>query len=336
MRIQILPLLLAGLTMVACHKQPPAIATNEPVPIEVRGVVAKVEAIPAIIEVPAAVRPARRAAISAQTTGTILKMPILGQTVSAEELLVELSSPDAEARLQLARAQLAEAERAVARERDLVDRRVSPAESLRAATDALNIARAATTAAEALFAHTRILAPFAGIVTAQHKLTGDLATPGTSLLVLESTRDFRAEGALPAANSEAFAAGSEILVQTDPKLNPFPGRIEEIATADPLTFSRFAKVSFSTTAAFSGQFARLLVSAGQSKAILVPRSAVTLFGQMERVFVVSGQRASLRLVRTGREVGDSVEILSGLAPGETIVATPSESLRDGSTIEIRP
>ncbi|HRP06507.1 MAG TPA: hypothetical protein PLV87_16455, partial [Opitutaceae bacterium] len=86
----------------------------------------------------------------------------------------------------------------------------------------------------------------AGIVTAQHKLTGDLATPGTSLLVLESTRDFRAEGALPAANSEAFAAGSEILVQTDPKLNPFPGRIEEIATADPLTFSRFAKVSFST------------------------------------------------------------------------------------------
>ncbi|MBP7140782.1 MAG: efflux RND transporter periplasmic adaptor subunit [Opitutaceae bacterium] len=336
MRFRILPLLLAGLTIAACHKPPPAAATGESAAIEVGTVVARSDAVPAFIEVPAAVRPAQRAAISAQLTGPILKMPELGQTAAANEVLVEISSPDAEARLGLVRAQLAEAERAVTRERDLVDRRVSPAESLRAATDALHIARAATAAAEAHLAHTRIFTPFAGIVTAQHKLTGDLATPGSALLVLESTRDFRAEGAIPAENSRTFATGTEILVQTDPKSPPLRGRIEEIAPSDPRTFTRFAKVSFSTSSAFSGQFARLLVPAGQSSAILVPRSTVTTFGQMDRIFVVSDGRASLRLVRIGRTIGDTVEILSGLAPGEAVVVTPSAALRDGSPITIRP
>ncbi len=336
MRIQFLSLLLAGLAVGACHKQPVQMAPDESAAIEVRIAVTKVAAVPEFIEVPAAVRPAQRAAIAAQLSGVILKMPTLGQGAAADELLIEIASPDAEASLGLTRAQLAEAERAVTRERDLVDRRVSPAESLRAATDALHIARAATVAAEAHFAHTRIFAPFAGMVTTQHRLKGDLATPGTPLLVFESTQDFRAEGALPAQVSESIATGTEILVQTDPQSPPLPGRIEEIAPADPLTFTRFAKVSFSTSSAFSGQFARLLVPSGQTNSILVPRAAVTTFGQMERVFVVSDQRASLRLVRVGRTVGDDIEILSGLNSGETVIVTPSQAMRDGSPIVIRP
>jgi RND family efflux transporter MFP subunit len=336
MRIQIPLIPLACLAIAGCDKQPLATVAPQSAAIEASVVMARLEAVPAFIEVPAAVRPAQRAAISAQLTGVILKIPPLGQTVAADEPLVLISSPDAEARLGLAQAQLAEAERVFARERDLVDRRVSPAESLRAATDALNIAKASSFGAKAQFAHTRIFAPFAGIVTVQHKLAGDLATPGTPLLILESTRDFRAEGAVPAENSEAFVAGSEILVRIDQDSAPLHGRIEEIAPADALTFTRFVKVSFSTPSAFSGQFARLLVSTGKSSAILVPRSAVSTLGQMERVFVANNRRASLRLVRIGRTIGEEVEVLSGLVAGENVIVTPSAVLRDGSLITTRP
>jgi multidrug efflux pump subunit AcrA (membrane-fusion protein) len=70
--------------------------------------------------------------------------------------------------------------------------------------------------------------------------------------------------------------------------------------------------------------------------LLVPSSAVTTFGQMERVFVVSANRALLRLVKIGARHGADIEILSGLATGERIVADPAAPLRDGQSVEVKP
>jgi len=336
MRTRAFPSLLAVLALAACHKSPPAHDARDQAAIAVKTTRAAAEVIPAFVEVPAVVRPALRADISSQITGAIVEIALLGQKASAGDPLVRLSSPDADARLGLARAQFAEAERAVARETDLVERRVSPPEALRAATDALRIARAGVTAAEALVAHTRIAAPFAGRVTTQFKLSGDLATPGASLLVMESTQDLRAEGSLPEEFSASFAVGTELGVQLDRRAPPVTGRIEEIASADPLTHTRFAKLSFSTPEAFSGQFARLLIPSASDTAIVVPASAVTSFGQMERIFVVVGQHAVLRLVKVGRTIGERVEILSGLSAGESVILNPPAALRDGSPVATEP
>jgi multidrug efflux pump subunit AcrA (membrane-fusion protein) len=58
---------------------------------------------------------------------------------------------------------------------------------------------------------------------------------------------------------------------------------------------------------------------------------------MERVFVVGeGNRAVLRLVKTGARRGDRIEILSGLAAGERLVAAPPAGLREGQPLEVLP
>ena len=66
--------------------------------------------------------------------------------------------------------------------------------------------------------------------------------------------------------------------------------------------------------------------------LTVPTSALSSFGQMQRVFVVADGQAAMRLVKVGRVEGDHSVVLAGLNPGETIVAQPPAALRDGQPV----
>jgi len=85
----------------------------------------------------------------------------------------------------------------------------------------------------------------------------------------------------------------------------------------------------------SGQFARLAVPIGESDSLRVPVSAVVQRGQLEIVFVVANQHAQLHLVRTGKRVGDEMEILSGLHSGDSVVIEGATQLTDGQPVEAR-
>ena len=62
----------------------------------------------------------------------------------------------------------------------------------------------------------------------------------------------------------------------------------------------------------AGQFGRVAMPVGETAALRVPASAVVQRGQMEMVFVVSDGKAQLRLVKTGKRIGDEVELVSGV------------------------
>jgi membrane fusion protein (multidrug efflux system) len=56
---------------------------------------------------------------------------------------------------------------------------------------------------------------------------------------------------------------------------------------------------------------------------------------MEMVFVVEHQKAQLRLVKTGKRLGDEWEVVSGLNAGESIVVDGAASLSDGQPVEAK-
>jgi hypothetical protein len=56
---------------------------------------------------------------------------------------------------------------------------------------------------------------------------------------------------------------------------------------------------------------------------------------MEIVFVVAEQHARLRLVRTGKRIGDEFEILSGLHAGNAVVIDGAAQLTDGQPVEAK-
>lgn len=338
MKPSLLLLSLALALVTGCTRQAPVSAAPEAASLAVQTAVVARETLPAVIEMPATVRPAERAVISAKLTGTVATLPWgLGQEVKAGDLLVTLSVPETEARVRQAQAQLAEAQRAAERERTLVAKGVNPPDLLRDAEDRLRFAQAGLAEAEAMLAHAGIRAPFAGVITEKHVLPGDLATPGLPLLALESTARLRAEGTVPEQAAAALRIGDPLPVVVQDGAAALDGRIEELsAAADAVSRSVLAKVALPAGAARSGQFVRLQVPAGRTESLLVPRVALTRFGQMERVFVVEQGRAVLRLVKTGRATGERLEVLAGLHAGELVVLAPPAALRDGQAVTLQP
>lgn len=328
----------AALAGTGCRRPSPTPGVESGLAVPVQQSVAALESLPVLLESPATVRPAARASLAAKLTGSVATFPLgLGAPVSAGDVLVTLHAPETAARVHQAQAQVDEATRNTDRARLLVEKGVNAPDSLRAAEDRLRYMQAALAEADALLSYTIVRAPFAGVITEKHVLPGDLATPGLPLLVLESTQHLRAEGAVPEKVATTLHPGNTIAVLLDDAPEPVTGQIEEISSAaDTVSRSVMVKVALPAGTARSGQFARLQVPAGRTDALFVPATAVTRFGQMERIFTVQDARAVLRLVKTGRTAGERVEIVAGLRPGERFVVNPPAALRDGQALVSRP
>ncbi|HIJ78823.1 MAG: efflux RND transporter periplasmic adaptor subunit [Desulfobulbaceae bacterium] len=291
------------------------------------------------IEVLGTVEPVERAVIAAKVTGTIAKMPVvLGSTVKAGQLLVEISANEIAAKLRQAQAQLEQAQRNLDRETRLLAQNASTPETVKSMQEAHRIAQAGHREAQTLVGYTTITAPFAGQITVKPVNVGDLATPGVPLLVLENNRRLQVVTAVPEALVVNIHRGDKLMVRIPAADLVATGTVAEVApAADPASRTAPVKIDIASSDKLrSGQFARISLAGEGGRTLFIPASAVIPFGQMERVFVARDNKAELRLVRIGMQQGNMVEILSGLNPDEQVVVVNGTHLIDGQPLEIMP
>lgn len=309
-------------------------------PVKVRLAVAAAEDLPALTEVTGTIRPVQRAQLAAKVMGAITELPVtLGQRVAAGDLLVRIAAGEITARVAQAQAQFNVARRDLERERDLLGKGASTADMVRGLEDRFALTQAMVREAEVMLGYAEIRAPFAGVVARRLANAGDLASPGFPLLELEGTADFQVEASLPDTLAAGLRPGAVLTVEVPAAGLGFPAPLAEISSAaDPQARSVLAKLTVPAgTAVRSGQFVRVQVPGAPVRRLLVPATALSQLGQMERVFVVGeGNRAVLRLVKSGAVREGRVEILAGLDAGERLVAHPPAGLRDGQTLEILP
>jgi RND family efflux transporter MFP subunit len=332
----LLPFLLA---IVGCSRHEPTAPIGGNLPaVPVRLAPVQAGYVPQFIEIAGTVRPVRRAVLAARVMGAITDLPItLGQRVEAGAILVKINAADTEARLAQARAGLSVSRRDLERERSLLAKAASTAETVRNLEDRLTGAEAAVREAEANLGYAEIRAPFAGVIARRLVNAGDLAAPGQPLLELEESTNFEIDAFIPASLAVGLTPGSALSVDADSRR--LSGVLKEISsTADSATRSIGVKISVPAGAAVrSGQFVRVQIPGPTVRTLLIPSSALSLSGQMERVFVAGeGNRAILRLVKTGAARGDQLEVLSGLTAGEHVVVAPPANLRDGQPLEVQP
>jgi RND family efflux transporter MFP subunit len=331
-RLLVLALVVAGGCRRGADAPPAALAT--PVPVRVTTVTATVA--PQTQPVAGTIRPYARATVAAKIAGTVVTTELaVGRTVTAGEILVTLQAGELVARLDQAQAAAGQAEREYEREKALEAKGAATADSVRAADDRRREAQAALQEAQAMLAYTRIAAPFSGVLTAEFVKPGDLATPGRPLFEIEGVDRLRAEVQVP-ESLPLPALGTDLAVLAGD--DAVTGKLAELSpAADPTSRTRLAKLDLPAAATVhSGQFVRVLWPAGNRTALTVPATAVIVFGQMERVYVVNAGRAQLRLVKAGAREGDRVQIAAGLDAGEVVVVAPSAALRDGQLVEIQP
>ncbi|MGA7293107.1 MAG: efflux RND transporter periplasmic adaptor subunit [Terriglobales bacterium] len=200
-------------------------------------------------------------------------------------------------------------------------------------------ARAALSEARTSLDHTRIRAPFEGVVTEKKADSGTLASPGMPIFTVEDVRHYRLEATVNENDLQYVRVGQQVSVVIDAlgnsDLNGKVGQIVPAADAASRTF--LVKIELpADTRLRSGLFGRAQFSRGDRQALLIPRSAVVERGQLEGIYVLDQNKvASLRYITLGKPSGVEVEVLAGLQAGEQVVTKPGAIDLNGKRVEAK-
>ena len=182
-----------------------------------------------------------------------------------------------------------------------------------------------------------VTAAFDGIITAKMVDPGDLAAPGRPLLNLEKAGGHRVDIRLPEAYVRSVRPGQAVSVRAEGQVSsPMEGVVDVVApAADPESRSFLVKIRLPAGGDVrSGMFARVALAVGEDRLMAIPASALVREGQLTGLFLVTAEGiARYRLIRTGRRLGDRVEVLSGLSEGSRFMVDPPPGLVDGARVE---
>ena len=276
--------------------------------------------------------------ISSRLLARIEKIHVrAGDTVRAGDVIAELDSRDLQARVEQitqsvnsAQAMLNETSTEFDRIKSLYETGVaSRAEFDR--TEATLISRKAELErnrqameeAVTALSFSTIKSPIDGRIIERLAEPGDTASPGVPLVRIYNPQTLWLNANVRESLTPRLSTGSELYVYIDAIDRILPVIIDEIVpAADPGSRSVTVKVLLpSGETLYPGMFGRLQIPVGQTERLYVPATAVKHVGQLEYVNLVKADRqVSKRYIRTGRKgPGDTVEVVSGLKAGETIV-----------------
>lgn len=308
--------------------------------------------VPVTYSVPGSVVSDGRIDVSSRVVGFIQQLDVReGQKVSRGDLLVRIDPSDideairqAEAGVRASREDLDDAKADVEKYSKLAVTGAIAAETLRKAKVRVDVAQALLDKAQAALAAARaqksyaaITSPVDGVVVSVMRRTGEMATAGTPLLTVESRevllfKAFVAESRLSEINPKA-----RVQVRIDTlKGKAFQGRVRGIVpSGDDITRRYEINVILPADPTLvPGMFGRADFVLGARKALLVPRAAIVHRGGLDGVFVLDGNSARFRWLRTGMETDEAVEVNAGLTAGEIILVGPIDALRDGATVNV--
>ncbi len=207
-------------------------------------------------------------------------------------------------------------------------------------------AEADVTLAQTQINYTRLTAPFAGIVVRKLVEIGELAVQGKPLIEIEDNTRYRLEVMVAEYHVGLLKVGQKVPVQIasigDLELTAVIARIEP--SLEPESHTTRVKldlpaVSVATdpgAALRSGLFGRARFRVGAREVLLVPGSALLHHGQLSLALVVDANNiAHRRLVTLGPRHNDSIEILSGLDPGDVLVIEGMDQLEDGMHVRLK-
>ena len=154
---------------------------------------------------------------------------------------------------------------------------------------------------------------------------------------MEDPGHLRLEADVPEALVGKIKLGDPLPVRVDALETNFTGVISEIApSADTGSRTFVVKLDLPPTPDLrAGQFGRVAVPTGEISALRVPATAVFQRGQLELLFVVADGRAQLHIVKTGKRVGNEVELVSGVDAGEKVVTEGADHLLDGQPVVVK-
>ncbi|MCX5814340.1 MAG: efflux RND transporter periplasmic adaptor subunit [Proteobacteria bacterium] len=280
----------------------------------------------------------------------------IGSQVKEGQLLAEIDAPELNQELERACGQLAQAEAALGLSKITAERwaglvktaSVSEQENAEKQADfklktaSTESARAEVGRLQKLESFLRLTAPFAGVITVRNIDSGDLivAGAGKELFHLAQTGRLRVFVQVPQAMARSIRTGQTaemtFLELPNRTFKPRVIRTAGVMASDSRTLLVELALDNPKEEVLAGGYAQVrFTEANLESTLTLPANTVLFRPEGPQVGIVQlDGKVEMRIVKLGRDFGQTIEILTGVNPKDRVIVNPSDSLATGTTVSV--
>jgi membrane fusion protein, multidrug efflux system len=340
---------LVGFNAFRSHMIAQFFANNKPPPTPVSVAEAKSEVIPNLLTAVGDFAAVHQVNVTSDVSGRITDILFTaGASVKAGAPLVQLFDAPEQGDLANFKAQAVVAQLSLDRAKQLAARQFGPQATVDQAQATFDQANAGIAKTEAIISQKLVRAPFDGVLGVRHVEVGQFLTAGTQIVTLTDLSTLYANFTVTEKDSGQLKVGQTVRVVVD----AYSGRTFDgkITTIEPQISTDTRNIHVQATLANPdhilkpGMFATTtVVLPDKPPVVTVPETAVdyTLYG--DSVFLLTEKKADdgktsltavRTFVRTGNRIDGRAEIVSGLKPGDRVVAVGQLKLQSGAAVSV--
>lgn len=277
--------------------------------------------------------------LATETSGIIREIYLKeGETVEEGDLLVKIDDSDLQAQLNRANFRLQLAEERAGRQQTLLEKGGISQEEYDATVNEVNVFRAEVNLIDAQIADTEIRAPFSGVIGLRYVSDGSYISPTTRIATLQDIDPIKIDFSIPERYASKVKVGTPLTFEVqgvDVTLYASVYAKEPRIDRDTRTLQLRALSSNKYGVLLPGAFADLTLTLDRIKdALMVPTTAVVPEIQGQKVFLLKNGMVQPSSVTTGIRTPTSIQILSGVEKGDTVLTTGLLQVRPGMKVVI--
>lgn len=279
------------------------------------------------------------AELRAEASGNIVFMDLNeGKTVTPGTLLLKVNDGSIRAQFDKIKVEIKLASEIESRHNKLLSGGIVSQEEYDITLAKYNSLKADSAYYQAEIAKTEVHAPFTGVLGIRKVSIGAYITPAMVIASIYQTNPIKVEFSLPEKYASIFKGGDTISFHTDGSNKNFTGKI---TVKDPQVDLASRSVHYIAISAnpeeelLPGAFVRVeLLLTNKSSTLFVPTEAIIPVLKGKKVFVVKDGLAEEKYVETGLRTEDHIQILSGLAVGDSVIINGNYQLKKGAKVKV--
>ncbi len=188
------------------------------------------------------------------------------------------------------------------------------------------------------FSQAEVKSPMAGVVVKTFLDMGAVVSPQTPIAQVVSTGRVKAVVNVVEKDIGKVRRGQPAVVRVDAYNQDFPGTVTNISPVEnPQNRSVEVEITVPNPGGKlkPGMYARSEIRAGKHDGLAIPVSSVNRREDKSYVMVVGSDAAHEREITLGQDLGELIEVTSGLKEGEQVVTAGAYGLKDGDKVVVK-
>jgi membrane fusion protein (multidrug efflux system) len=299
---------------------------RQAVNLRVEGIIVNPSVLDQTIAISGTLKPFEETVLMPEVAGRIVDINLAeGGFAKKGTILIKLFDGDLQAQLKKSQSQLELEEQTEKRQSELMkvngisqldlDQTILQINSIKADIEVLNVQ----------IHKTEVHAPFDGTIGLRNVSIGAQVTPSTALATIRDVKHLKLDFSVPEKYSSIIKPGYKVTftVQGDEiKYIATVMATEQGIESDTRNLNGRAIVESNTTSLIPGEFANVELRLNENKdALMVPTEAVIPQARTKQLIVAKNGKASFVTIVTGIRNSSSVQVISGINPGDTVVTT---------------